>query len=158
MTRRFLRRGIPVLVLLFGASVTLLGAGLSLPPSGDNEQSSVTQAIGPVRVTIEYSSPRVVRGPNDRRGKIWGTLVPYGMTDLGFNNCTSCPWRAGANENTLFRVNYDVKVQGQPLAAGTYGLHMIPGQEEWTIIFSKDTANWGSFWYDPSRDALRVKT
>jgi hypothetical protein len=132
--------------------------GLTFPPNGDNPQASVTQAIGPVRVTIDYSSPRVVRGKNDRRGKIWGELVPWGMSDLGFNGCASCPWRGGANENTTFAVTHEVKVQGQALAAGTYGLHMIPGSDEWTIIFSKDASNWGSFWYDPKDDALRVKT
>jgi hypothetical protein len=116
------------------------------------------QAIGPVRVTIDYSSPRVVRGSNDRRGKIWGELVPWGMSDLGLNGCKSCPWRAGANENTTFTVTHDVKVQGQALPAGTYGLHMIPGTDEWTIIFSKDASSWGSYWYDPKNDALRVTT
>jgi tetratricopeptide (TPR) repeat protein len=35
---------------------------------------------------------------------------------------------------------------------------MIPGQDEWTVIFSKDASDWGSFWYDPKDDALRVKT
>lgn len=121
-------------------------------------QASVTQAIGPVRVKIDYSSPRVVRGANDRRGKIWGELVPWGLTDLQLNGCTQCPWRAGANENTLFSVDHDVKVEGQVLAAGTYGFHLIPGQDEWTAIFSKDTASWGSYWYDASHDALRVRT
>jgi tetratricopeptide (TPR) repeat protein len=152
------RRRFPSFVLLFGVSVIGLSAGLTLPPSGDNEQASVTQAIGPVHVKIDYSSPRVVRGTNDRRGKIWGELVPWGLTDLQGNGCTQCPWRAGANENTLFSVDHDVKVQGQTLAAGTYGFHLIPGQDEWTAIFSKDTANWGSYWYDPAHDALRVKT
>lgn len=157
MARR-VRLGILSLVPLLGLSVPVLGFDLSLPPSGDNQRSSVTQEIGPVRVTIDYSSPRVVRGKNDRRGKIWGELVPYGMSDLGFNGCASCPWRAGANENTTFAVTHAVKVQGQPLAAGTYGLHMIPGRDEWTVIFSKDAGNWGSFWYDAKDDALRVKT
>jgi DUF2911 family protein len=152
------RLRIPLFVLLFGVSVIGLSAGLTLPPSGDNMQASVTQAIGPVRVKIDYSSPRVVRGANDRRGKIWGELVPWGLTDLLLNGCTQCPWRAGANENTLFTVDHDVKVQGQVLAAGTYGFHLIPGQDEWTAIFSKDTASWGSYWYDASHDALRVKT
>ncbi len=158
MTRR-IRLGLLSFVPLFGLSIPIFGAqGLTFPPSGENPQASVTQAIGPVRVTIDYSSPRVVRGKNDRRGKIWGELVPWGMTDLGFNGCSSCPWRAGANENTTFAVTHAVKVQGQPLAAGTYGVHMIPGQDEWTVIFSKDASNWGSFWYDPKDDALRVKT
>jgi hypothetical protein len=51
-----------LLVLLFGLSVPVFGAqGLTFPPDGQNSRSSVTQAIGPVRVTIDYSSPRVVR-------------------------------------------------------------------------------------------------
>jgi Protein of unknown function (DUF2911) len=156
-------------VLLLMSAVRLGAQNITLPPSGDNPQASVMQAIGPVRVTIDYSSPRViretsyngeyvVRGKNDRRGKIWGDLVPYGMSDLGFNGCASCPWRAGANENTTFTVTHDVQVQGQKLPAGTYGLHMIPGKDEWTIIFSKDAAAWGSYWYDAKNDALRVKT
>ena len=157
--KRAVRPWISAFVPLFLAAGPALGAqGLTFPPSGDNPQASVTQAIGPVRVKIDYSSPRVVRGANNRQGKIWGELVPWGLSDLGFNNCKSCPWRAGANENTTFKVTHDVKVQGQLLPAGTYGLHMIPGQDEWTIIFSKDSNSWGSFWYDPANDALRVKT
>jgi len=145
------------LVLAAVASVPLHAATtLSLPPNGDNPQASVAQALGPVRVTIDYSSPRVVRGQNDRKGKIWGDLVPYGMSDLGFNGCKDCPYRGGANENTVFTVSHDVKVQGQPLPAGRYGLHFIPGENEWTVIFSKDADAWGSFWYDPKLDALRV--
>ena len=156
MIRR-VRPAISVLVLFLASSVRIFAAqGITLPPSGDNPRSSVTQAIGPVKLTIDYSSPRVIRGKNDRRGKIWGELVPYGMSDLGFNGCTSCPWRAGANENTTFTVTHAVKVQGQPLAAGTYGLSMVPGKDEWTVIFSKDNASWGSFWYDPKNDVLRV--
>src|SRR5215210_6506494 len=90
--------------------------GISTPTSGDNQKSSVSQNIGLVKVTIDYSSPDV-HAPNgdDRRGKIWGTLVPYGLTNLGFGTCTECPWRAGANENTVFTVSNDVKVNGQPL-------------------------------------------
>ena len=154
------RPGVPTIsfFLAFVASASVFGSqGLTFPPNGDNSQASVIQAIGPVRVTIDYSSPRVVRGPNDRRGKIWGELVPWGLSDLGLNGCSSCPWRGGANENTTFTVTHDVKVQGQPLPAGTYGLHFIPGKEDWTVIFSKDASSWGSYWYDAKQDALRVQ-
>jgi hypothetical protein len=147
------------LVLLIAVPVPSFGASsLTFPPDGGNPRSSVTQGIGPVQVTVEYSSPRVVRGQNDRRGKIWGELVPWGLSDLGANHCASCPWRAGANENTTFRTTHEIKVQGETLPAGTYGLSMIPGQSDWTVVFSKDADSWGSFWYDPSHDALRVKT
>jgi hypothetical protein len=131
--------------------------GLEIPPSGNNQRSTVTQQIGPVRVSIEYSSP-AVHGPDgkDRHGQIWGKLVPYGLTDLGFGNGKPAPWRAGANENTVFAVSENVSIEGKTLPAGRYGLHMIAGPEEWVLIFSKDAKAWGSFYYDPANDALRV--
>jgi len=133
--------------------------GITLPPSGGNQRATVSQQIGLVSVSIDYSSPHV-HSPlgEDRKGKIWGKLVPYGMANLGFGTCgENCPWRGGANENTVFTTSHDVKVQGQPLPAGAYGLHFIPGQDEWTIVFSKNSTSWGSFTYDPKEDALRVK-
>ncbi|HEV8580426.1 MAG TPA: DUF2911 domain-containing protein [Thermoanaerobaculia bacterium] len=154
----------PVRLLL--ASAALLAAlpaaaqgGLTQPPSGDNQYSSVTQGIGPVRLTVEYHSPDV-HGPSgeDRRGKIWGELVPFGMANLGFGTCgDQCPWRGGANENTVFTTSHDVKVQGQPLPAGSYGVHFIPGKDEWTVAFSRNHTSWGSFFYDAKEDALRVQ-
>lgn len=133
----------------------------SLPPDGDNERAFVAQNIGVVKVSVEYSSPNV-HAPNgdDRRGHIWGELVPYGMSTQAFGTCSDqCPWRAGANYNTIFTVSHDVTVQGQPLKAGTYGLHMIPAKDsDWTIIFSNNAKSWGSFFYDVKDDALRVTT
>ncbi len=141
-------------------SVVLHGQGLTIPPNGDNQHATVSQNIGLVKITIDYNSPKVHNpfSKEDRRGKIWGTLVPYGpQKSLGYGNCTECPWRVGANENTTFTTSHDIQIQGQTLKAGTYGLHMIPEQDMWTVIFSNDAANWGSFFYDPSHDALRVK-
>ena len=130
--------------------------GLATPPSGNNQKASVTQHIGPVRITIDYSSP-AVHGPDgkDRRGQIWGKLVPYGLTDLGYGLGKPAPWRAGANENTVFDVSENVTIEGKPLPAGRYGLHMIAGPEDWTLVFSKDANAWGSFNYDPASDFMR---
>ncbi|HYS54704.1 MAG TPA: DUF2911 domain-containing protein [Thermoanaerobaculia bacterium] len=155
-------RGRPT--LLFIAAVvlaTVAGAqtSISLPPDGENQHATVTQYLGLVKVSIDYHSPKVhnPRGGEDRRGKIYGTLVPYGLQkSLGYGTCTECPWRVGANENTTFTTSNDVLIEGQPLAAGSYGLHMIPGQDDWTIIFSKNSTSWGSFFYNPADDALRV--
>lgn len=131
--------------------------GLSRPPDGDNQHARVSQWIGLVEVTVDYHSPDV-HAPDgrDRAGHIWGELVPYGLSDLGFRDCKECPWRAGANENTTVSFSHGVRIEGQPLAAGTYGLHMIPGRESWTLIFSRNSTSWGSFSYDPKEDALRV--
>jgi tetratricopeptide (TPR) repeat protein len=151
--RRF---ALPILMILVAATAT--AQGISTPPPGDNQTSSVTQHIGLVKVTIDYNSPNVT-GPagEDRRGKIWGTLVPWGFIDEPFGTCTQCPWRAGANENTVLTVSHDVLVEGKPLAAGSYGLFLAPQQQgDWTLILSKNSTSWGAFTYDPAEDALRV--
>lgn len=155
-----------VRALSFAAAVAVLAGPVAaqfppvtVPPSGDNQKSTVIQHIGLVKMSIDYSSPDV-HSPTgeDRTGKIWGQLVPWGMTNLGFGTCgDQCPWRGGANENTVFTTSHDIKVEGQPLPAGSYGLHFIPGQEEWTVIFSKNHTSWGSYFYDAKEDALRVQ-
>jgi tetratricopeptide (TPR) repeat protein len=99
----------------------------------------VTQRIGLTDITIIYHRPAV--GGRE----LWGKTVPYGKV-----------WRSGANENTTIAFTDDVTVEGKPLAAGTYGLHMIPDKDQWTIIFSKNSTSWGSFSYDEKEDALRA--
>ena len=105
----------------------------------DSQHSVLTQRIGITDITINYHRP-LVKGRT-----IWGKVVPYDQV-----------WRAGANENTTIAFTDPVSVEGQPLAKGVYGLHMIPGQNQWTIIFSKIHNAWGSFTYKEADDALRV--
>lgn len=114
--------------------------------------------MGLVSVTVTYNSPDVT-GPNgeDRKGKIWGGVVPYGLTENNFGTAAKMPWRAGANENTIIQFSHDVKVEGMSLSAGTYGLHMIPTTDKWTVIFSKNSSAWGSYFYNEKDDALRVE-
>jgi len=123
---------------------------LTLPWDGENQKARVSQWMGLVEVTITYFSPDI-QGPGgeDRRGKIWGDLVPYNQGD-------PYPWRAGANRNTTISFSHDVTVEGQALSAGTYGLHMIPSPSEWIVIFSHNATSWGSFTYQQEEDALRV--
>jgi len=104
-----------------------------------SQAASVTQTIGITRVTVDYHRPGV------KGRKVYGALVPYGQV-----------WRAGANENTTVTLSHPVKIEGRDLAAGTYGLHMIPTETDWTVIFSNDYRSWGSFFYDEAADALRV--
>jgi tetratricopeptide (TPR) repeat protein len=133
---------------------------LSLPPSGDNQKSVVTQYIGSLaHVTITYNSPDVT-GPRgeDRTGKIWGEVAHFGMVKQGFGLDQPAPWRAGANENTTITFSHDVQVQGKPIKAGTYGLHMVVQKEgPWTLILSNNSTAWGSYFYEEKDDALRVE-
>src|SRR5215813_9702758 len=106
-----------------------------------SQHAVITQRIGLTDVTINYHAP-LVGGR-----KVWGTAaVPYDKV-----------WRSGANQNTTISFSEDVSIEGKPLASGTYGLHMIPTADQWTIIFSKNSTSWGSFSYDEKEDALRVQ-
>ncbi len=133
---------------------------ISLPPSGDNQKSVVTQYIGSLaNVSVKYNSPDVT-GPNgeDRKGQIWGQLVPYGLNVVNFGLGNPSPWRVGANENTVIKFSHDVLIEGKPLEAGKYGLHLIVEETgPWTWIFSKNYSAWGSYFYEESDDALRVQ-
>jgi tetratricopeptide (TPR) repeat protein len=148
------------IIMSLAMGFTAFAQSISVPPSGDNQKSSVTQWIGPVSVTINYSSPNV-HGPGgeDRKGHIWGELVHYGFIDQGYGSSKAAPWRAGANENTTITFSHDVKIQGKDLKAGTYGLFLdVEKDGPWHWIFSTNSARWGSYYYDPKEDALRVET
>ena len=152
------------LTLLFcciGMMSVLSAQTISTPPSGANQKAVVKQYIGSlVYVKVEYNSPDVTSpSGDDRAGHIWGELVPYGLTDLGFGLRNPSPWRAGANENTRITFSHDVLVQGEPVAAGTYGLHLIVEESgPWTWILSSDNQAWGSYFYEEENDVLRVTT
>ena len=110
---------------------------LTLPEA--SPKALITQTIGIAEVRVSYHRPGVKGRP------VWGGLVPYGEV-----------WRAGANENTTVSFSHPVRVSGKPLAAGTYGLHTIPGKGDWIVIFSSNSTSWGSFFYKESEDALRI--
>jgi Protein of unknown function (DUF2911) len=97
---------------------------LDLPRQSQHAQ--VMQCIGVTDITINYHRPQV----NGR--KVWGGIVPYGQV-----------WRAGANENTTISFSDPVTIEGKALDKGTYGLHMIPGEDQWTIIFSRCASRHG---------------
>ena len=123
--------------VLIAATAAMAQASITLPEQ--SQKATVTQRIALTDVTLNYHRPLV----NGR--KVWGELVPYGKV-----------WRAGANENTTIEFSDPVTIEGQPLAKGTYGLHMLPSADNVVVIFSKTNTAWGSFTYDEKEDALRV--
>ncbi len=141
----------PVIIafLMIAALPTTATAQLDLPRA--SQMAKVSQRIGISDITIVYSRPSV------RDREIWGNVVPYGMNNLGFGSAEESPWRAGANENTIIKFTDDVTVEGQPLKAGKYGLHMVIHEDgNATVIFNHNAGAWGSYFYDPSMDALKV--
>ncbi|HEY3601657.1 MAG TPA: DUF2911 domain-containing protein [Chthoniobacterales bacterium] len=104
-----------------------------------SQHSTITQRVGLTDVSVDYSRP-------DKHGReIFGGLVPYGKV-----------WRTGANAPTRIKLSDAVKIEGKELPAGEYAFYTIPGENEWTIIFSKNLKLWGAYGYKPDADALRV--
>lgn len=134
------RQLVLVAMLIALASVLAAPAGAQMLPLPEvSPHAVVTGTLGLTEVTVDYHRPGV------KEREIWGALVPWDAV-----------WRAGANENTVITFSHPVTVEGESLAAGSYGLHMIPTEGEWTVIFSHNHTSWGSFSYDEAEDALRV--
>jgi len=125
-----------MLLLIVIISGTAYAQNVTLPRA--SQQAVVTQRLGISDVTITYHSPSV------RGRKVFGGITPYGNI-----------WRAGANENTTINFTHDATVEGKKIAAGTYGLYMIPGENEFKIIFSKFHQSWGTV--IPTEDDIVLK-
>jgi hypothetical protein len=123
----------------FAVMLCAQAPALVLPEA--SPEAKISQKVGLTEMEVLYHRPAV----NGR--KVWGGLVPYGQV-----------WRAGANENTVVSFSTPVTVGGTTLPAGRYGLHMLPTEGEWTVMFSSQSKAWGSYSYDAKEDAARVKT
>jgi tetratricopeptide (TPR) repeat protein len=137
-----MRRSFGIATFVFAFFATAISGytqSVNMDLPRDSQHARVLQRVGITDITINYHRP-LVKGR-----KVWGGLVPYGQV-----------WRAGANENTTIEFTDPGSIEGKPLAKGIYGLHMIPNENEWTIIFSRQAAAWGSFTYNQAEDALRV--
>jgi hypothetical protein len=127
---------------VFFAAVLFIAVGAcgQNPPASPPAKVSETTSKG-TTISIDYSQPSV-------KGRSIGKdLEPL----------EGKIWRTGANKATVFEVNKDVKVEGQTLAAGKYGLFTLVNGDEWTIIFNKTWDQWGAYNYKEGDDALRVK-
>lgn len=128
---------------------------LQLPDGGVNLKSKAGRQIGVTDVEVNWNAP----GVKGREGKIWGTnIAPYSFTVLGFGSTMPSPWRAGANESTTLSFSTDVKINGKPLSAGTYGFFIALYPDSCTLIFNKNTKGWGAYFYNEDLDVLRVTT
>src|SRR3954451_23806829 len=121
--------------LLLAGAAALPAQSLVMSLPRQSQRSTVSQRVALTDIAIVYHRP--LAGGR----KVWGGIVPYGQV-----------WRAGANENTTIEFSDPVTIEGQPLAKGIYGLHMLPTADSWTVIFSNMSAAWGSFTYNPKED------
>ena len=145
MNNRYLKytRTLGVSFVLLLMAALPVAAQLALPISLElprrSQYAEVKQTFGAVTVTITYHSPSV----NGR--EVFGSLIPWNEL-----------WRAGANENTTIHFSHDVEIEGQALAAGIYGLHMVPGENEWKVIFSSNYTSWGHYFHKEEEEVISV--
>lgn len=125
-------------IFLFLLVANNLSAQQNLTLPDASQHAVVMQQIGMTEIKIDYHRPGV------KGRKVWGALVPFDRI-----------WRAGANENTTISFSKDVIIESKRVPAGTYGLHMLPTETDWTIILSKDFRAWGSFFYNEANDQMR---
>jgi hypothetical protein len=92
---------------------------LKVPAPSPTQTVKQNFALG--EVSFEYSRPGV-------KGRvIFGDVVPFGKV-----------WRTGANATTKITFTDDVKLEGNDVKAGTYGLYTIPNKDIWDIMLYKD--------------------
>ena len=123
---------------VFGQNFEL--PGRSSAAARTSQSGWVGQTIGTHDVHLSFGRPLV----NGR--EVFGGLEKFGTV-----------WRAGANEATAIVIPADAKIQGEDLAAGVYSFFTIPGESEWTLIFSSKADVWGKP-YNDRNDVLRVTT
>jgi hypothetical protein len=124
--------------LVFATVLPAQTSAVQFPSPSPTE--TLKQHIGLTDIEIVYSRPGV------KGRQIFGGLVPYGEV-----------WRTGANASTKISFSTAVKLNRTEIPAGKYALYTIPGEEEWTVILSKDTSLNGAFGYNPTNDLVRFK-
>lgn len=145
-------------VLALAATLPAQSMQNQMPESGQNHMGGQRQMASPPAkatvtidgktITINYNSPRV-RGREgqifDKGGLIEKTHKSYPV------------WRAGANSATTLHTDADLTIGDLDVPAGTYTLFVdIANPDEWTLIVSKDTGEWG-LGYKPNMDLGRTK-
>lgn len=129
---------------LFVLALTVMSFSLTaqqLKVPAPSPLQTIKQAFALSDITIEYSRPGV------KNRVIFGDVVPFGKT-----------WRTGANQTTKITFGEDVKVEGNPVTAGTYGIYSVPNKDSWDIMFYKDLTLAGNVAeYKPENEVLRFK-
>jgi hypothetical protein len=129
--------------LLFLSAIALssfMAQAQQLTTPQPSPTQSVKQNFSTGSIEINYSRPAV------KGRKVFGDLVPFGKV-----------WRTGANNATVLTFSDDVTIGGKEIKAGKYGLLSIPGQNEWTLIITKDLDVTSPAAYKPENDVVRVK-
>ena len=132
-----MKKNLLLAIILIAFSCTTFAQELKTPQPSPT--AYIKQNFGLSQIEISYSRPGV------KGRKIFGDLVPYGKV-----------WRTGANSATTITFGDDVTIGDKKVPAGNYGLLTIPGENEWTIIITKQTDVTSPAAYKQDQDVVRV--
>jgi hypothetical protein len=95
------------------------------PGKGGSPHVRTEWVIDGANISIEYGRPAV-------KGRPEAQLMPPGQE-----------WRTGADEATTLKTDKPLKFGALSVPAGTYTLYTVPGANQWQLIVSKKTGQWG---------------
>lgn len=105
-----------------------------------SQHGVVSQVVNTTTITLGYDRP-VLRGRS-----VFGDILDYDAV-----------WTPGANRATWIDLSAPVRVQGEELAAGRYGVWTIPHESgPWDWIFVREWDTHHSF-FPVESEALRVQ-
>ncbi len=130
-------RAAVVPALVIAATLSVVEPASAQPQA--SQHGAVSQIVNTTTIALEYDRP-VLRGRS-----VFGDLLDYDAV-----------WTPGANVATWIDFSRPVRVNGDPLAAGRYGIWTIPHENgPWEWIFVSDWDTHHSF-YPMESEALRV--
>ncbi|HSP40423.1 MAG TPA: DUF2911 domain-containing protein [Gillisia sp.] len=115
-------------------------AETSATPKSLSPHSSSMAMINGAHIHIDYSAPSV------RERVIFGGLVGYNTV-----------WQAGAHKATWIETDKDLMIDGKTLKAGKYGFFVIPGKEQWQVMFNSRWDQHGKDEYDEADNMLTMQ-
>ncbi|HXD74091.1 MAG TPA: DUF2911 domain-containing protein [Vicinamibacterales bacterium] len=131
---------------LAGAFASLLTLAASAALAQQSPPQRATGTIGGKSVSVQYSAPSV-------RGR-----RIFGDGGLLSRDPTYPIWRAGANAATTFKTEGNIDIAGLGVPSGTYTLYVnVRDPNQWELVVSRATGQWGLTYPGPSSDVGRVK-
>ncbi len=127
------------------AFIMLLSTNANAQKFSDLDKSPMDAASFPSSYKVSDKQVKIVYSRPQLKGRDLSKLAPNGKQ-----------WRTGANEAAEITFYKDMNVAGTHVKAGTYTLSTIPGETEWTLIFSSDLNVWGSYFYNKDNDVARI--
>ncbi len=109
----------------------------SATPKSLSPHTSAMAMIGGAHIHIDYSAPSV------RDRIIFGGLVGYNTV-----------WQAGAHKATWVETDKDLLIDDKLLKAGKYGFFVIPGKEQWQVMFNSRWDQHGKDEYTETENVL----